>query len=167
MSDLPIEFLAARVESMMPRIARRIFTLQVNNISIELPSAQMRVCSFLLGFGESSISEVAEELGVSASAATQIADRLEKTGLVERISGATDRRVKLLRLTDRGVQMMEERRARRIERTTAALRVMSPVERRDLIESLNKLLDASLTLAAPDNSIDDSDQAREETTNTK
>ena len=66
--DEPIEYLAARIESMMPRIARRLFTVDVNHPTSELPSTQIRVCTYLLGSGEGSISEIADELSVSSAA---------------------------------------------------------------------------------------------------
>lgn len=157
----PIEYLAARVESLMPRIARRLFTIEVNHPSAELPSAQARVCSFLLMFGESSISDVAEELGVSTSAATQIADRLERTGMVERFSRIDDRRVKLLRLTDQGIDMMQARRERRVQRATAALERLTPHDRVQLIEGLGKLLDASLSLGGGPRMLEEVEAAHE------
>jgi len=145
--DDPIEYLAARLESMMPRIGRRLFTVDVNHPASELPSTQLRVCTFLLGSAVASISEIADELSVSVSAATQIADRLEKSGFVERTLDASDRRVKLLKLTSDGVAMMEARRAHRIARACKALEVMAREDRTELIESLDKLLAACLSLS--------------------
>lgn len=48
--------------------------------------------------------ELAEEWGCDASNATGMVDRLEKQGLAERRSVATDRRVKLVVLTKLGLQ---------------------------------------------------------------
>lgn len=51
---------------------------------------------------------LAEEWGCDASNATGMVDRLEQRGLVERRSVASDRRVKLVVLTPRGVKMKAE-----------------------------------------------------------
>ena len=45
----------------------------------DLPLAQLRVCSLLVG-GDRSISCLSRELGITMSATTQLADRLERTG---------------------------------------------------------------------------------------
>lgn len=51
--------------------------------------------------------ELAQQLGCDRSYITILADQLHERGLVERVPGA-DRRVKLLKLTDAGVQMRSE-----------------------------------------------------------
>lgn len=50
------------------------------------------------------MSDLAERLDCEASYMTGIADRLEDRGLVERIPDPGDRRVRLLRLTPKGVE---------------------------------------------------------------
>ena len=45
------------------------------------------------------MSSLGRELGVSLSAITQIADRLERAGLVTRVAKGGDRRVRRLELT--------------------------------------------------------------------
>lgn len=51
---------------------------------------------------------LAEAWGSDASNATWVVDRLERLGLAERRPMATDRRVKLVRLTSRGVSSRDE-----------------------------------------------------------
>ena len=51
---------------------------------------------------------LAEAWGTDASNATWVVDRLERLGLAERRTIATDRRVKLVILTSRGVKAREE-----------------------------------------------------------
>ena len=54
------------------------------------------------------MSRLAEALQCDNSNVTQIVDRLEAAGLVERRPAARDRRVKELALTDRGREVREE-----------------------------------------------------------
>ena len=51
---------------------------------------------------------LAETWGTDASNATWVVDRLERLGLAERRADATDRRVKLVTLTSRGVSSRDE-----------------------------------------------------------
>jgi DNA-binding MarR family transcriptional regulator len=50
---------------------------------------------------------VADVLSCDASTMTGIADRLEERGLIARQSGPSDRRVKLLALTDNGRRLVD------------------------------------------------------------
>ena len=139
---------AAALESALPRIMRRTFTLPINDPGAELPVAQMRTCSFLLYAGATPVTELADELGISVSAATQISDRLEKTGYVERVADSCDRRVKLISLTQHGKDLMQQRRDRRVHRLAEVLGMMAPETRDELLGSVGALLDASLSLPA-------------------
>lgn len=84
--------------------------------------------------------ELAEHLACEPSNVTGLADRLEATGLVERVTGDTDRRVKLLQLTAKGVRV----RARLSERVASGSTVTAKLtadERRNLSMLLDRLLD--------------------------
>ena len=52
--------------------------------------------------GPRRISEISEHMMVSAAAASQMVDRLEKRGLVERTANPGDRRVRTVILSDEG-----------------------------------------------------------------
>src|SRR5207244_9136663 len=93
---------AAQLESLLPRLMRTLFTLEAEHPVTELPLAQLRVCSILYT-GPRTLSALGDELAISVSAVTQIADRLERAGLVERVAAPDDRRMKHLRLTSRGL----------------------------------------------------------------
>lgn len=84
------------------------------------------VMGLLAQHGNAPMSRVAELLDVSLSNATGIVDRMEERGFVERVRVADDRRVVLVRLTDRGRTVLDE----------------AEVLRRDLIERLLSRLDA-------------------------
>ena len=90
------------------------------------------------------MSQVAEELGTSVSAVTQIADRLERAGLVERLAeGTSDRRLRYLRLTPEGTAWMATRREQRIRRAAAALSEIPPTQRAAALEALEELYAAA------------------------
>ncbi|HLJ54678.1 MAG TPA: MarR family transcriptional regulator [Chthonomonadaceae bacterium] len=132
----------------MPTILRRLFTIGQSGPLADMPLAQLRICSFLQD-GPKSMSSVAEELAISTSAVTQLADRMERSGLVERVAAPCDRRLKHLRLTPRAEQMMSERRASRTGRARDALVMLPAQQRDDLIEALEQLLKATIATGCP------------------
>jgi DNA-binding MarR family transcriptional regulator len=66
----------------------------------------LHLMSMLDRHGELPMSRVAELLGVSDSNATGLIDRMEEHGFVERVRHPEDRRVVLVRISDRGRQIL-------------------------------------------------------------
>ena len=132
---------AAQIEAILPRIARRLFLLDHAHPASDLPVAQLKVCSILL-HGPRPMNCISAELGISLSATTQIADRLERAGLVMRESEPDDRRIRLLALTEDGKEIMETRRAFRMSRAMQVLGRMTPEVRASVLEGLQTLMAA-------------------------
>jgi DNA-binding MarR family transcriptional regulator len=86
------------------------------------------------------MSSVANVLRCDRSAVTWITDRLEERGYVERRADPSDRRVKLLALTDEGRRVREEIRGR-LAAPPEALARLSKAEQRALRDLLRKALD--------------------------
>jgi DNA-binding MarR family transcriptional regulator len=122
---------------------RSIFTLDESDPAIELTVAQLRVCS-ILDDGRLTVSGLARELGTSVSAATQIADRLESSGLIQRSVGKDDRRTRRLQLTRRGRELLRARTSRRLDRARKVLLELSPATRIRLLGALHALLEAGV-----------------------
>jgi DNA-binding MarR family transcriptional regulator len=141
-----IEEQASQLECLLPKLMRKLFTLDQNHPVADLPLAQLRVC-MILQAGPKAMSTLSEELGISVSAVTQIADRLEKAGLVERISETDDRRMKKLQMTVQGAQSMKARRETRVRRANQALETLTPAARAMVLESVRILLNASIATA--------------------
>lgn len=146
--DLLIEQ-ASAIASMLPRLMRRFTTLSDGDPSMELPIAQLRLCSTLRG-GSRTMSCLARELGISLSAVTQMADRLERSGLIERVPEADDRRVKSLRLTAHGEDLIRARREKRVARITETIERLSPESRQQVLDVLRLLLEAAPEVAQDD-----------------
>jgi DNA-binding MarR family transcriptional regulator len=73
-----------------------------------------------------SLAELAAEEGISPPAMSGHVDRLERSGLLERVRSSDDRRRVGLRLTDEGVRLMRRVRARRTTWLTERLRQLDP-----------------------------------------
>jgi len=87
-------------------IARRSFMqrtqfLQENNLS----NSQMMSLFHLLHNKSVSLNNLADFLGISRPAVSQLVEKLERSGLVERIPNPNDKRGKLLELTEKGKEL--------------------------------------------------------------
>ena len=69
---------------------------------------------FLLAYLSSeeylTMSDIAKKMGHSTAAATGLVDRLEKLGYVERVHAAEDRRKIMVRITNKGVELVSKMR---------------------------------------------------------
>jgi DNA-binding MarR family transcriptional regulator len=145
MTDHSVREQAVALNAFLSKLLRRLNKLETGDPVIDLPVAQMRVCVALLEKPRT-MSCLSKELGISLSAVTQLADRLEKAKLVERYVESADLRVKHIRLSSRGEEIMRTRRERRIERLEKVLECM-PAEDRELITpAFQRLYDASLMI---------------------
>lgn len=137
----PSELLRKSVffEDLLPKILRGIYRLEPGLTVGDLTLAQLRLC-VLLQTHSKSMSSVSEELGISISAVTQLADRLEHLGMVERTLHEDDRRSKELSLTQHGREIMQERKNLRIQRVYDTLRKMSDVDLDIVMHALRILL---------------------------
>ncbi len=76
-------------------------------VKADLTMSQLRLLLILRGDGESSMSQVAQGLGVALPTATGIVDRLVERDLVLRKSDHLDRRVVLCTLSEKGAALVE------------------------------------------------------------
>jgi DNA-binding MarR family transcriptional regulator len=86
------------------------------------------------------MSHIADMLRCDRSAVTWITDRLEERGYVERRADESDRRVKLLALTDEGRRVREEIRAR-LAMPPESITSLSRAEQRALRDLLRKAVE--------------------------
>ena len=90
--------------------------------------------------GEVPISHYGAELGVPRSTITNLVDRLERAGLVERLPGPTDRRVTLVRLAPAGRRAVEETGLLRQSQVAARLLALEPAAQTTLAELLERVV---------------------------
>ncbi len=124
---------ACAIDGIFKIIGRRI--LVHDDAASDMPLRQFRVCAALFE-SPRSMKELSIELGVSQSAITQIADRLEAAGMVTRGAVGEDRRVRSLELTARARKLLREREERRIERVQEILDQLSTADRLVVLEAL-------------------------------
>jgi DNA-binding MarR family transcriptional regulator len=91
---------------------------------------------------------LATEFGLSPHSITDVVDALERQGLAERRPDPTDRRAKLVALTDAGLDCLGVASAARDRMLGQIFGVLSQEDRADLLRLLNILDDAASPLAA-------------------
>jgi len=90
--------------------------------------------------GEVPISGFGAEIGVPRSTVTNLVDRLERAGLVDRRPSATDRRVTLVTLTRAGREAVEDTQLIRRSRVAAQLLSLEPGAQVLLAELLEQVI---------------------------
>jgi DNA-binding MarR family transcriptional regulator len=87
-------------------------------------------------------TDISQFFGITAGAATSIADKLEQLGFIERQRAENDRRVVYIRLTDKGSEFVNKRKVEFKNRFTEKLGTFSEEEIRNTVQSLNKIAEA-------------------------
>lgn len=104
-----------------------------------LRDAQYSLLFGLLGTEELPSSELAHLADVTPASATELLDGLEAHGLVARRRSERDRRVVLVSLTERGLELVRERRAQFEPRWRAAFAGFSDDELRTAVAVLDRM----------------------------
>jgi DNA-binding MarR family transcriptional regulator len=136
---------AKQVHSALLGFGRKLLT--VDDPTLDLPVRQLKVCLSLLG-RSSSMSEISREIGLSPSAVTQVSDRLVRRGLVERAFQDEDRRVRKLKLTEKGLHLMRSHEEKQLRRIAAALDSLSERELDQMLQGLEILTRSCLPAAS-------------------
>lgn len=104
-----------------------------------LTGPQLTVVKMIESLGDMSLSELSERIHAQNSTVTGIIDRMEREGLVVRARSTKDRRIVIIRLTDKGKALARDVPLQPAEILRAALRALSAAESRDLLRILTKL----------------------------
>jgi len=107
--------------------------------SLSICPSDFGVLEVLLHKGPMPINTIAKKVLLTSGSITALVDRLEKRGLVERFDHPTDRRLRLVRLTEPGQDFIKKAFASHEEHMDEAVSSMSTNELTDLIQLLKKL----------------------------
>lgn len=124
------------------RLVRRRFELRGQ--AFGLSSAQWRLLVHLVREGSASQARIAELLEIEAISVSRLVDRMEQAGWVERGSDPADRRVRLLKPSEKAVGAFAAVKAVAGEIYDQALEGLSAEEREILMRGL-ALVAANLT----------------------
>lgn len=142
MTECPVAEQATVISTLLTKVMRGIFSaLDGGDPIADFPMTQVRICKMLV-YGPRSMSSLSRDMGISLSAITQVADRMERADLVERMAEGEDRRVKSLQLTAHGQQIMHTRNTRRAQRVEQVIADLPIDTRREIVQALQQLLEA-------------------------
>lgn len=97
-----LEWVLRRISTFIKQKGREI----LQDFPITTP--QFIALQWLKEEGDMTIGALSEKMYLANSTTTDLIDRMEKTGLVQRVRSETDRRVIEIRLLDRGRELIDE-----------------------------------------------------------
>ncbi|TCS83491.1 MarR family winged helix-turn-helix transcriptional regulator [Tepidibacillus fermentans] len=129
-----IEYLLRKISGIIKQKGREI----LNDFPITLP--QFIALQWLNEDGDMTIGELSNKMYLAFSTTTDLVDRMEKNGLVERVRDQKDRRVVQIHLLNKGKEIINEVLEARREYLAHILENMNQEEVDQMAISLKKLL---------------------------
>lgn len=125
------------------RVLVGISARSLDEVETTVTVAQFRTLVVLHSRGETNLNGLAERLGVNASTAMRMIDKLLAADLVTREDNPQDRREVLLRLTAAGVDLVESVTDRRRAEIAKIVKAMPSARRGELITALTAFAEAA------------------------
>jgi DNA-binding MarR family transcriptional regulator len=111
---------------------------------LDLTYAQSQVMFYVDDHPGCHMGDVAKAFAVTLPAVTHIVDRLEEKGFLQRAADPADRRVYVLELTRRGIDIARDLKATRMEGLARVVGRMTSSQRGQAVEGLEALVEAAL-----------------------
>lgn len=105
-----------------------------------IPGRQLQALAILMEAGPLPVGELGRRLGIAASTATELAERLCAAGRAERVTIPGDRRRRLVRATVPGRKLAENYRRQLESALRDRLRQIPPQDRAELLEAFRSVL---------------------------
>ena len=110
--------------------------------STGLSMPQFSLMTQLYHRGACGMSGISERFEITPAAASQMVDKLVQSGYVVRDEDPSDRRAKLLNLTDKGRQLIDEGNEERYRWVDELAGKLSAEERAQIVEALERMTQA-------------------------
>lgn len=111
-----------------------------------LSNSQLGALMHLYYHGDCPISNIGDNLSITAAAASQMVDRLVQNGLLQRDEDPNDRRVKRVTLTTKGNALVQEGVEARLKWLRDIETSLPKAKRREVINSLSTLTEIAKEL---------------------
>lgn len=128
-----IEDLLRNVGTILKKRGRDILS------NFEITNPQLDALLVLREFGELTMGELCAKMYLACSTATDLIDRMERNGLIERVRDTNDRRVIRLRMLAKGNAVIDEVLAARRSYLATILAELDVADKERLIQSLDQL----------------------------
>jgi DNA-binding MarR family transcriptional regulator len=106
----------------------------------DLSFSQMKALHYMHEETDLSVKALGERLGLSIAAMSRAADGLVQRDLMDRTEDPSDRRMKRLRLTEQGRELVMKMRELRMAGFEQFVATLSPKERTQLVKALEPIL---------------------------
>lgn len=107
--------------------------------NFEITNPQFDALLVLRENGELTMGELCAKMYLACSTATDLIDRMERNGLIERVRDSADRRVIRLRVLEKGSHIIDEVLEARQAYLAARFADLDEAEKRNLIQALEQL----------------------------
>ena len=134
-NDLNLKTLVALSRCFQSVRKREFKTIKEAGLTV----AQFGVLEILYHKGDLRIGEIIEGTLSTGGNMTVVIENLERTGFVTRFADPQDRRSSLIRITDKGTQLMENTFPAHVENVSDIFNILSEQEKRHLVQLLKKL----------------------------
>ncbi len=153
-SQLSRQELVDRFLGLRPALARRFAAARSPELRSELGPVTVHQLEVLHGLaaGDVTMSQLARRLDISESAATDLADRLVRQGLVDRQADLRDRRVVVLALSEEGRRTIGLIERQRREMAESILGTLSDAQLGELLRLIEVMVAGSPPTAVADRS---------------
>ena len=132
-------FLNAIREWMEIAMHRSLHAFIRNIRESDLSFSQINTLFRLHHHGPSPVNDLADHLGITTAAVSQLLEPLKKAGLIQRSEDPTDRRVKLIALTESGEALVKKSMRNRHAWLTEFSAELSPEEKEQLLPAIRLL----------------------------
>ncbi len=130
-----------RIQRLMHRFNQSFGRQMMNSLmrdTVNLP--QFNTMHVLAKMGEASMGELADRVGVTMGASTNIIDKLVRAGCATRRRDPKDRRMVKVRLTGKGVETVQNVARYCTEFLIRTLKHLDPEERRHFVDIYDKVV---------------------------
>lgn len=134
--------LAGHLDSLLQRLS--VSTQRQKNLFAEelgISRQQFDVLCIIYEKGQITMGELCKEISSACSTATDLADKLEKSGYVERLREKRDRRVVRLNILPKGEKLIKSVFERRAEKLEVIMEAFETEELRKAISFMETLTD--------------------------
>jgi DNA-binding MarR family transcriptional regulator len=111
--------------------------------AIGLSMAQFSILMQLHYRSNCAVSDIGERFDITNAAASQLVDKLVQNGLIQRQEDPHDRRAKLLNLTERGRDLIQQSIEKRYRWVDELAEKLTPAERLEVSEALQVMTEAA------------------------
>lgn len=112
-------------------------------LELDLNYSQAQVLFYVARHPGALMSEAARSFGITLSAVTQVVDRLEAKGFLQRTEAPRDRRQVRLFLTREGERLARELEELQVKGLARVLARLTPADRKDVIRGIEQLVSAA------------------------